>query len=82
MLLTVDPDGDNALAHHELVRVGNSDNRFVEEPQKADSLVKLEDVILPINFRIAAVRGEPGTYRVAPGVVQAIKNAEMALLDG
>ena len=82
VLLTVDPDGDNALAHHELVRVGNSDNRFVEEPQKADSLVKLEDVILPINFRIAAVRGEPGTYRVAPGVVQAIKNAEMALLDG
>lgn len=80
--LTIDDaDGDRAVEYHALVRVEGKDGVWVEEPTRAERVVKVDDMLAPWGFCLQPSRGNPGHLRVSPGIMQSMEETRRRLRD-
>lgn len=80
MLLTVDNDGNAAVAYHRLCLVDGKIDLYVEDPTRSSSTVKVDDIMPPWDFALQPVCRSIGRLRAAPGVVQALEESKRRLL--
>lgn len=55
--LTVDDEDKPALLFHPIAKIAHHRNRYIEDVHRADVLVRLDDVLPPINYKLTVVIG-------------------------